>query len=170
MQLGATNVTDWSLASGATLTLNGTGKSGGGASDGALRFQTSGTHTASFTNPVVLASDARVTSAPAGSTAILSGIVSGDGGLTKSGPGTLILNNAGNSYMGDTNVLAGGPLSITTPFLNADADVYLDHGLDSQSGLQRYEHYRLAVLRRRFAIGWNLGRNRQLRRPISKPT
>ena len=37
----------------------------------------------------------------------LSGAISGSGGLTKTGIGTLALGNAGNSYSGGTNVVAG---------------------------------------------------------------
>ena len=37
----------------------------------------------------------------------LSGVLSGSGGLTKGGNGTLALGNAGNSYSGGTNVAAG---------------------------------------------------------------
>jgi len=38
----------------------------------------------------------------------LGGVLSGGGSLTKTGAGTLILNNAGNTFSGGTSVLAGG--------------------------------------------------------------
>jgi autotransporter-associated beta strand protein len=134
LQLGqgsAGTVPNWTMAPGAVLNLNGNGKSYSGsnnAPDGALRFQTASGATSSFDNPVNLQLDARITSAPANSTAILSNVVSGTGDLIKSGPGTLSLTNSGNNYTGDTSVLAGGPLSITTPFLEDSADVYLVTG------------------------------------------
>jgi autotransporter-associated beta strand protein len=49
-----------------------------------------------------------------------------NGGLTKSGGGTLALNSA-NTYAGDTSVLAG-VLSLGSPFLANGADVHLASG------------------------------------------
>ncbi len=123
---------DWSLASGAVLNLNGTGKASGSASAGALRFQgqgsDSGTNHPYFHNPVVLQSDATIAMGPASVTAELDNVVSGDGGLTVAGPGTLILSNAGDSYIGDTTVGGAGILSITNPILADGSDVYLATG------------------------------------------
>jgi autotransporter-associated beta strand protein len=123
---------DWSLAAGAVLNLNGTGKTGGSAPDGALRFQgqagQANTH-ARFNSPVVLQSDARLAAGPASVTGELTNIVSGSGGLIKSSPGPLILSNANNSYTGDTSIVGGGGmLSITNPFLADGADVLLVTG------------------------------------------
>jgi autotransporter-associated beta strand protein len=62
-------------------------------------------------------------------TATLTDTVSGSGGLTKHGAGTLVLSNSANDYDGDTEILAGaGTLSIASPFLNDLADVYLNTG------------------------------------------
>ncbi|MEX2309629.1 MAG: autotransporter-associated beta strand repeat-containing protein [Pirellulales bacterium] len=56
----------------------------------------------------------------------ISGIVSGGGGVTKSGAGTLALT-AANSYTGETTVQAG-ILRMNSPFLADAADVYLSTG------------------------------------------
>jgi autotransporter-associated beta strand protein len=117
---------DWSLADGAVLNLNGLGRAG---LAGALRFQGAGSQDprhSNFHSPVVLQADSRIGLGPAAVTGELTNVVSGDGGLIKNGPGTLILSNAGNSYAGDTTIEAGGgTLSITNPIFADGADVYL---------------------------------------------
>jgi autotransporter-associated beta strand protein len=57
----------------------------------------------------------------------LSGIISGGGGLTKAGAGTLTLSNAGNAWLGTTTVSAG-TLSISTAYLEDAADVSVATG------------------------------------------
>lgn len=115
-QLGSSTVTNWSLAPGATLTLNGAGKAAGTANpSGALRFQNQAA-TASFDNAVDLASDstifvnATLTPTPPDPVTLghltLSQTVSGEGGLTKTGGGILELTQA-NSYIGNTIVSEG---------------------------------------------------------------
>ncbi len=124
----ATN-TNWSLASGAVLTLNGSGKASGNNPEGALRFALGNfISSTSFDTPVVLESDSVISVSPNGggvafNTATISSVVSGPGGLTKGGPGTLILNHP--EYDGDTTVLAGGPLRLDTATLTDAADVHL---------------------------------------------
>jgi len=56
----------------------------------------------------------------------LSGTLSGNGGLIKTGGGMLSLTG-GNTYTGDTKIMAG-TLSITTGYLADGADVYLTTG------------------------------------------
>lgn len=121
---------NWELADGAVLKLNGTGKSGGSAPGGALRFQgqagQGATHATLF-SPVELQTDSEIAAGPATVTGELAGVVSGSGGLIKSAPGILILSNAGNSYAGDTTIVQG-TLSLTNPFLSDLADVFLATG------------------------------------------
>ena len=127
----ASNTFDWSLANGAVLNLNGLGTNGNSATQGALRFQGVGTDTiathSNFHSPVVLQTDSRIAVGPSLVTGGLTNVVSGEGdsGLIVYGPGTLILSNAGNSYAGDTSIENLGTLSITSPFLDNDADVIL---------------------------------------------
>jgi len=56
-------------------------------------------------------SNGPVTFEPAGNTITLSGVISGNGGLTVTGPGTLELSGA-NTYAGDTVVNAGSTLQL----------------------------------------------------------
>lgn len=122
----------YKLAGDSVLNLNGAGKAEDpseittGTAQGALRVDIRPTRTTTFVNPVALQSDSVISVVNADTTFILDDEVSGAGGLTKHGNGTLILSNANNSYSGDTTLLAGGPLSITNPFLADDADVYLE--------------------------------------------
>jgi autotransporter-associated beta strand protein len=125
--------TNWNLASGAVLNLNGAGKATDSPQtvinpEGALRITLAQITSTSFDNPVVLQSDSVISVSVPALTATLAETVSGPGGLTKHGTGTLILGNASNSYSGDTTILAGGPLSITSPFLSDAADVHLTTG------------------------------------------
>lgn len=60
-------------------------------------------------------------------TATIESMVSGFNGLTKSGDGTLVLNNAANDFSGDITVTAGilraeGPANATNPYLGASTD------------------------------------------------
>jgi autotransporter-associated beta strand protein len=132
---------NWDLASGAVLNLNGTGKATDVSlphtvanPDGALRFnlaQNSSPSSSNFNNPVVLQSDSVISVIAGGTsftTGVLTGAVTGPGGLTKHGSGTLVLSNASDSYGGDTKLLAGGPLSIANSILNDSRDVYLVTG------------------------------------------
>jgi autotransporter-associated beta strand protein len=121
-QLGSSTVTNWNLAPGAILSLSGAGKSQGANPEGALRFQNNAV-TADFTNPVSLASDSTIyvaaNLAPIPPAPVtygqlgLSDVVSGVGGLTKTGPGILDLK-ASNTYAGTTSVNAGTLLANNT--------------------------------------------------------
>ena len=124
---------DWNLASGAVLNLNGAGKATDSPQsvinpEGALRITLAQITSTSFNNPVVLQSDSVISVPVAGLTATLTKPFPDLAASPKHGDGTLILSNANNSYSGDTTLLAGGPLSITSPFLSDTADVYLTTG------------------------------------------
>jgi autotransporter-associated beta strand protein len=129
-----TVITDWNVAPGAILNLNGSGKefiTGIATPEGALRIAIQAGRSTAFHNPVVLQSDTVISVATATTTGTLDGGVSGPGGLTKHGDGTLILSNASDSYGGDTHVLtaptatATSTLSIANPILPNGRDVYL---------------------------------------------
>jgi autotransporter-associated beta strand protein len=126
---GGAEFHDWTLANGAELHLNSLGRDG---LAGALRFQGAGSQDprhSNFHSPVVLDSDSRISVGPAQVTGELTNVVSGDGGLIKNAPGTLILSNPGNSYAGDTTIQGGGgTLSFSHPVLADAADVYLATG------------------------------------------
>lgn len=125
----AVPVPDYNMADGAVLNLNGVGTNAPSSGpEGALRFGIVAGRTATFHNPVVLQSDSVISVGAATSIGVINQPVSGTGSLTKQGGGTLVLSNAANSYSGDTTLLAGGPLSITNPFLSDLADVYLTTG------------------------------------------
>src|SRR5690606_27210726 len=59
------------------------------------------------TRTIVLAAAGSAIDTQTGATAVLNGLVVGPGGLTKTGLGTLVLNNAASSYSGPTHVAAG---------------------------------------------------------------
>ena len=92
-----------------------------GGSGGSMLFD--GT-TATITNGVTLSGTATLTATGAASS--LTGVLSGGGGLDKTGTGSLTLASA-ESYLGNTTVDAG-TLSIGTAYLNDAADVYLTTG------------------------------------------
>jgi autotransporter-associated beta strand protein len=68
----------------------------------------SATHTVDFQNPIDLGSTVRtveITNAAAGAVdAVISGAISGTGGLSKNGDGTLALTSTNSSYTGQTNL------------------------------------------------------------------
>lgn len=98
------NSQTWSLGSG-SITLNGDGDNGGGSgTQGALRNQGSGINIVS--NAIVLGSAATIHT-DGSSTLRLTGAVSGDHILTKTGGGTLNLTNANPGYTGGTTVTNG---------------------------------------------------------------
>ena len=135
--------TNWTLAPGAVLNLNGAGKATDSPQsvinpEGALRISVGQITSTSFDNPVVLQDDSVISVSVAALTATLAESVSGSGGLTKHGTGTLILGSGSNSYLGDTTLLAGGPLSIASPFLADAADVYLVAGSILQFEFRRH--------------------------------
>jgi autotransporter-associated beta strand protein len=73
---------------------------------------TTSANVTTFQNPIALGSSTRTVQVDdnTGSTAdyaVLSGAISGTGGLTKTGTGKLVLSNTGSSYTGTTTVSAG---------------------------------------------------------------
>lgn len=134
---GGTSIAEWKLATGAVLKLNGAGKAvvpNITTADGALRIGITGGRSTTFDNDVVLESDSVISVAATNTSGTLDGIVSGPGGLTKHGNGTLILTNSNDSYGGDTHVLSGpgtlmtdtpSILSVTNPIFPDGKDVYL---------------------------------------------
>ena len=107
----------YSFASGAALTLNGSGLSSTISSSASLgafglvpQYSTSAAPVTTFSNPVYLATDSMLASQLGGSsgttTLILSGPISGPGNLIKGGDGILQISSANNIY--------GGPSSTTT--------------------------------------------------------
>jgi len=69
----------------------------------------SATHTVDFQNPIDLGSAVRTVEIPNGTAAVdavISGAISGTGGLTKNGDGTLALTSANSSYTGQTYLTA----------------------------------------------------------------
>jgi autotransporter-associated beta strand protein len=121
----AVAVPEYTLASGASVKLNGTGTNAVGASgtDGALRIGITSGRTATFHSMVELQSDSRISIGAANTTGVLDNVVSGTGDLIKSGGGQLNLT-ANNTYTGDTQIV-NGVLSITNAYLENNADVYL---------------------------------------------
>jgi autotransporter-associated beta strand protein len=117
-------VSDYQMAAGAVLNLNGAGATANGNGPGALRFAiTTAGDTMTFHNPVNLQSDSTISATIAGTFSVVEQIVSGPGALTKVGPGKLTLQ-ANNTYTGETAVNAG-ILSITNPYLADSKDVKL---------------------------------------------
>jgi fibronectin-binding autotransporter adhesin len=110
LQIGG-SVATVNLADGASLTLGGTGVSGGPANnDGALRFQLNADVTTDFNSPIILASAANI-SVQNGSAAIVARLnrwISGPGGLTKTGGDDLYLSGSeSNSHEGGTAAADG---------------------------------------------------------------
>jgi len=143
---------NWNMATGAALNLNGTGKATPSPSgitvpsaDGALRISIQAAHTSTaFHDDIVLQSDSVISVQPNGTPSAgqtftagtLDGMISGPGGLTKHGDGTLVLSNALDSYAGDTHILTAptatsavgpglGMLSLSNAILADGRDLYM---------------------------------------------
>ena len=95
--------------SGSTVTISGNGLAF--ASDGAAPPQINQSAAVSSTvgNNIALNADTTVV-ATANGGVVLNGVISGTGGMTKTGPGVLTIGNAANTYSGPT-VISGGRLS-----------------------------------------------------------
>jgi len=93
---------------------------------GALRYNPDipGVNRAIVTNPVNLSANACIHNDGATNTLELSGPVTGNGSLTKTGDGPLVLSAATNSYTGET-IVASGILSISNPNFSATSKVTL---------------------------------------------
>ena len=75
------------------------------ANSAASPITVSGNHTISA--PLTLTSSATVTTATAADSLTLAGAISGQGGLTTTGSGVVIVSNANNTYTGGTSILGG---------------------------------------------------------------
>ena len=107
------------------LIMQGSGTSGialNGGTSSALIQDEGGSH--EINAPLALDTDVTATVTRAGDVLILSGAVSGAGGLTESGGGTLVLSGL-NSYAGNTNV-NGGILEVDGSI--ASASTYVNNG------------------------------------------
>lgn len=128
----AVPVSDYNLASGAILKINGNGTNAIGASgtQGALRFGIATAHTMTFHNPVELDSDSTISEGGLGAEGVLDNIVSGAYSLTKQGDGKLTITNPASGWGGNTTILSGpttgiSTLSLTNPILADAKNVYL---------------------------------------------
>jgi autotransporter-associated beta strand protein len=128
----AVPVSDYNLASGAVLNINGDGTLAVGSSgpQGALRFGIATAHTMTFHNPVVLQSNSTISEGGLGAEGVLDNVVSGAFTLTKQGDGKLTITNPASGWGGDTRILSGpttgiSTLSITNPILATGKDVYV---------------------------------------------
>jgi autotransporter-associated beta strand protein len=124
----AVAVSDYSMATGAVLNLNGNGTTAVNSSStgGALRFGVfAAASTMTFHNPINLQTDSTI-SANGGTASVINQPVSGPGDLIKGGSGKLSLT-AANTYTGDTRI-NNATLSITNPYLADVADVYMTTG------------------------------------------
>jgi autotransporter-associated beta strand protein len=110
LRLDSGGARTWNLGSG-SLTLNGTG----GSANGALRFQGSlgAGESQSLASNIILASDSSIHLEDGDGFILLSGNISGSGGLIKRGSGTLRLSSASNVYAGNTEII-NGAIVLTT--------------------------------------------------------
>ena len=98
---GSTSITGGTLSAAAAGSLGASGSVS--IANATLDFSNSGT----FSRAIGLAGSGANTIQADTGVMTLSGVVSGSGSLIAAGNGTLALANAGNSYYGGTNILAG---------------------------------------------------------------
>lgn len=101
-------------------TLAGSGSAGAGALVFVEGINAWGKDNDAITQPVTLSSNTVVGVPNAGYYATLNGPVDGVGGLTKKGPGILILSGTGNAFTGAV-VVEAGTLQISSPISTASA-------------------------------------------------
>ena len=90
-----------------TVSLSGAGDTNLSGTKGVGALTDYGASTTTLANPVQLAAASTVYVNSGTATLMLNGIVSGANGLTKAGAGTLLFNNAGNTFSGGLTVSAG---------------------------------------------------------------
>ena len=99
---GATAKETWDWLDYKTLTLNGQGAHDGTMYLGALHMAAS----PSTTKPITLQTDSTIY-VTAAKTLTISGILDGSGGLTKAGPGKIVISGGSKTYLGETIVEEG---------------------------------------------------------------
>ena len=105
---GNNNYTGGTTVSGGMLSISTSASLPGNLTLGAGTLQTTGSYTSDASTVNLTNPTAGIDTPNFAGDVTISGLITGSGGLNKSGPGTLELANvAGNNYRGDTNVLAG---------------------------------------------------------------
>ena len=96
---------------------------------GAGTLQTTGAYTLDAGTVTLTAATAGIDTPLSTDDITLSGLVTGTGGLNKTGPGTLELANAaGNNFSGDTNVQAGTLMADTDNALSPASNLVIGDG------------------------------------------
>jgi fibronectin-binding autotransporter adhesin len=151
--ISANNTATYAMASGAVLTLNGSGAGNAGAFQVGLQNPAGAAPVSTFSNPIYLAGNSLITQVTGGSAASgtatlkLSGAISGPGSLIKGGDGILQITSAYNTYggaAGSTSVLNGtlrlsavpNGLPATTNVVLGDPSANTSATLDLEGGTQ----------------------------------
>ena len=132
---GANNFAGGIYLSGGTLAFNQANQLGAlnGSVDQGINFTTSSTLQAnagnlSVGNKVIVSSGQTATINTQANALTMSGVISGTGILAKSGTGSLVLNNAANSYSGQTQVLGGTLESTGIASVGGSSDIAISSG------------------------------------------
>ncbi|NWK55590.1 autotransporter-associated beta strand repeat-containing protein [Verrucomicrobiaceae bacterium N1E253] len=107
------------------VTLNGEGVTEAAGQLGAVRFS----NDSNISGAVTLAGDSRLTPHSSSDTGTVSGVISGDYGIEKTGSGTLNLTNA-NTYTGDTHIKAGSLVLGASGSIASSPTIAIDSGAE----------------------------------------